>query len=773
MSCPAAAPVHWWNNRPLKFVPPQNYYPPSPAEEKFLWFKNYYFPGIQGLDLPDFVRENARKRISDVYDKKGGIIALGELKSYKVRYLEHISAHHSKYKSPLTGALKNNSAGSAFRYKKSAADNYTAKPDFVSLDLLNLVYKFNALYKLTPEDIQQLAQKIALFIYGEFCDTLRNTPPGLMFAAAQQAAVFAGYFMQAVKINRCAGNEAIASLLARLCCEHWWRRRLRKYADRWREHLAILCGETGRLAKPGSTAPYCSRRWAAIWRSRQRDNRQALKNLQIENENGDRLDLLDQIDASVSDPAIRRCELMTRTRGYDEYAQQTGCSGWFFTITAPSAYHARNRHGRRNKKYNGSTPAQTQRYLCGVWARIRACFKRENIRVFGLRTAEAHHDGTPHWHGVLFVKPEQAQRMAEIMRLYACAQDAEELNTREGTKPRFDIRFLDPSRGSATAYVTKYISKNIDGHGMQRLRDDETGTAVSISAVHASAWASLWGIRQFQFTGCVPVVVWRELRRLKRRTADFIISLPEVVRRLFEAADGGNWHSYVTLQGGALSTRRDLTLRAWYQPGAEGEYGNQVRQVRGVVLQTENQPPVITRVHQWKIVKKSRAAGSGGEGLRGSGGASAPSRTRDNNCTQYEKHTVTGHISVSQGYVADFFALPAPPPELSCDRPPDNSGEKIRNHSPPALALSLTEQQNIAALRQQAARAGYELADFQLLHLLRGGLVNIAGNTLTATDGGKIRTDPQLSVQEIDAIAAAVQEITGRVRKSAGTGHDR
>lgn len=426
----------------------------------------------------------------------------------------------------------------------------------------------------------------------------------------------------------------MAATVRKIIDDRFWSRLLRKYARRWREHLHIAYGDV-RL----DVSPYCSKHYVTQWDSRRKRSRAIMSRLELEDQvTGERISLIEQIDKSVSNPEKRRVELMTRIGGFEKVATESGYAGSFFTLTAPSKYHAYTAFGHRNHKWNGASPRRTQRYLNQIWQQIRAELARREIPVFGLRVAESHHDGTPHWHGLLFTAPEHTAELQEVMEDYATREDEDELKGKAGKQPRFELKPIDPALGSATGYVVKYISKNIDGYALDGESDHESGRPLKETAKHATAWASCWGIRQFQFLGGAPVSVWRELRRLKNQ--DLADRVSPVFGELHRAAHAGDWQGYITLQGGPFVSRSRLVLRAWYQYKNEpSSYGEYQKAIKGLVMPASSIPPVETRLHSYRIVKmkpKSSDRADPGFDLKG---ASAPSWTRVNNCTEYKKHT--------------------------------------------------------------------------------------------------------------------------------------
>ncbi|HDU5924503.1 TPA: replication endonuclease [Klebsiella aerogenes] len=410
--------------------------------------------------------------------------------------------------------------------------------------------------------------------------------------------------------------------IARLQKEKWWLSKIRRIHDRWREHLMIATGYVSKVASPYCSDP-CFREWVA----QKKANLEFLNAMELEDQDtGERSSLLDKVMGSVSNPKIARHELMVRMRGFEDMANEMGLVGMFYTLTSPSRYHSTHvQSGKRNDKYRDASPRKTQKYLCKVWSRVRAKWGREGIRTFGFRVAEPHHDGTPHWHLLLFLRPEEAEYATAIFRKHALREDGGEPGAQEH---RFTVTPIDEKFGSATGYIAKYISKNIDGYGMDGELDDESGQPVKEMAKRVRAWASRWSIRQFQQVGGAPVTTWRELRRLGSRE---LVLHPEL-EAARAAADAPDWPGYTNAQGGPFVPRDCLRVRLNYEYTEDGnDYGDTVAKITGIYCPYSGGDSVIfTRTTDYKIVPKRKP--SPVENLTLEGRAAAP-RSSVNNCT--------------------------------------------------------------------------------------------------------------------------------------------
>lgn len=373
--------------------------------------------------------------------------------------------------------------------------------------------------------------------------------------------------------------------VARMTDPLWWRRALRRMHAKKVEGAAIALGYVNR-----NCDPYVSNE--SVLRRAQQNERNAasLENTTATNEAGQEFTLAELAAKGPANKAIRRAELMTRIAGFERIANDLAHVGLFMTITCPSRMHKwRTVDGGRvveNRRYDGTLPNQAQAYLAQVWARIRAALKRHGIGQYGFRIAEPQHDGTPHWHLLVFLDPayrgdarrSAVARFRAIVRRYALADSA----TEPGAKVhRVDFKAIDKGRGSAAGYIAKYVAKNIDGY---RLNKDLLGNDAVQTSHRVEAWASTWGIRQFQQIGGPPVGVWRELRRVEVMPD----GAPQPMRDAHEAVnrianvEGGTvkavaWDRYCKAQGGVFCGRRYLVRLAMAPApaGAVGRYGEE------------------------------------------------------------------------------------------------------------------------------------------------------------------------------------------------------
>lgn len=452
--------------------------------------------------------------------------------------------------------------------------------------------------------------------------------------------------------------------LAKLTDPIWWRRQLRRLGGR---RLEQVQREAHRVHKRAGI--YCSNVTLDRRRAQKNRNRALLEALEAINQEGQVYTLAELAELGLSNPDHRRAELMLRISDTEAESRRLGHVGMFYTITAPSRFHpVISENSVRNPKYNGTTPREAQAHLQQVWARARAALARQNLGIYGIRVVEPHHDGTPHWHLLLWMKPEHTQRVNEILRSHAEADTPEELFDRKGQKTtaRFKVEKIDYSRGTAAGYVAKYISKNINGQqfvrdGVENDDKDRYGHELNSIAPRIESWAAVWGIRQFQFVGLPSVTVWREIRRLNEQHIDELESWEQATRpdkriagrleQIRKAANAGQWDQFLRLMGGPNLPRKQRPVKPWTMPRvdldradfshatgemrdgveAKGRHGENKLGTFGIVVSDGrgNEHEYLTRFYKWEVRSKSQRH----QGVSGGGEAASP-WTRVTNCTQ-------------------------------------------------------------------------------------------------------------------------------------------
>ncbi|WP_421308041.1 replication endonuclease [Aeromonas veronii] len=343
----------------------------------------------------------------------------------------------------------------------------------------------------------------------------------------------------------------------------------------------------------------------------------------------DAVSMKDAVDASVSNPKNRRAELMTRLAGFRNVAKEQRHVAIFLTFTCPSRFHSVHRNGQQNQKWiEAGRPSvrDAQAWLINSWNNIRKRADEAGIKPYGFRFAEPHHDGTPHWHAVLFMTSQQVKQYVKICRAQMLADSGNEPGAKQH---RFKVVFIDPRKGDAVAYCAKYIAKNIDGFAVGK--DYEAGNrSKSVdTAARVDAWKSDNRIRQFQQIGGPSVTAWREFRTIRKQLdmADPMFQQLTkeqhfALENVRKAADAGDWAAFCCAMGGVQVRRKDQTVRVHYgipetmkllcdedgvalhTPRSKTQYGDDAP-ARAMGLMYAN-IFMLTRAKEWLVTSKEK-----------------------------------------------------------------------------------------------------------------------------------------------------------------------
>ncbi len=544
--------------------------------------------------------------------------------------------------------------------------------------------------------------------------------------------------------GRLDADSAIAGL-QRLVNSEWWERQLKALRTRWREALLIAAGEVNR-----NKYPYASKQSIRDVQARRLANMEYLKGCDLENvETGERFDLIDKVMASISNPEIRRMELMSTIAGIEKYAASERHVGMFITITTPSKYHPTRVVGKEddpkvqfnhNWDLEAFSPKDGQRYLVDIWSKMRTAFKDRDLSVYGMRVVEPHHDGTPHWHMMLFCERKQRQQVIDIMCRYALKEDG---NERGAAKNRFEAKHLN--KGGAAGYIAKYIAKNIDGYALDGEIDRDTGKPLRDMAAAVTSWASTWRIPQFKPIGVPTMGAYRECRASCLRGISLADIFDERVEAVRAAADAGDFAAYIAGQGGANVPRDVQTVRVARKVADEpNAYDEEVQKVVGIFAPHLGAGHIHeTRSTEWRIVRKGVDVDLDLLTLKSASGAP---RSPVNNCGEVGREpesvlTVTppeyvtavmnlieiGDVSWNDPDVAKVLR------DAIREQSPKASGQlRIKNCNKsridaPSARLTSAERDRIPKIRLELARQGITAERWELKALTRGATMIFNG----------------------------------------------
>lgn len=541
--------------------------------------------------------------------------------------------------------------------------------------------------------------------------------------------------------------ELIPGALARMRCADWWQRKLWQLRNEWREELLRAACLVHRHA-----SPYVSHDILLQKREQRRKAMDFFRNHDLINEDGDTLSMEDVVLASASNPAHRRNEMMACVKGLELIAEMRGDCAMFYTITCPSKYHATLMNGKPNPTWDHSTVRKSSDYLVDTFAAFRKAMHKKELRWYGVRVAEPHHDGTVHWHLLCFMRKKHRRAITELLRRFAIREDRAELGNNTGA--RFKSKLIDPRKGTPASYIAKYVSKNIDGRGLGDTVSKETGKSLRDSAEHVTAWASLHRVQQFRFFGIPGRQAYRELRlfasqatrAMKTSKPGAPVLMDPKLDAVLAAADVGCFATYIMKQGGVLVPRKNYLIHTAYEPTVEpGTYGDHGIRIYGIwspITGKENK--ICTHVHTWKMVKKAPA--NPGAESAAQGDPVAP-WTRGNNCPQPSKgmgKDTGSYIVISEQLIQDgrtgpldVSKLPVKERNAIIRRLREVCRAKALPANKPKL---LNKSSKACSLRDFALSIGIRLSESQVEHLLQGKRLRFFDHIVYATFDNQLRS---------------------------------
>jgi hypothetical protein len=470
-------------------------------------------------------------------------------------------------------------AKAQYNYLKTQNQNGRADANTYIRKLSDYCRQFHAVKSMNDDQVEQYADNRAKECYYTVCNMLNENDPieevlEVLEAILRQNGI------------RPRKGKYIEGDVARYTGSEYWYKKLRKVKAKAIEQISRHMGIVHRHCQIYVTDYNLRAR-----REAKRRTNDFLASMEMINELGDSISLKEASDSNVSNPVNKRNELMCRLSGMEAFADKHGYKATFITITAPSRMHAVLTTGKPNLKYDNTSSSDAHQFLGGQWAKSRAALARVKIDYFGMRVVEPHHDGTPHWHLLVFVKPDQMCMLEKTLEGYALEVDGDELGAK---KHRFTIERIDKRKGSAVGYVAKYIAKNVDGYGVD---NDRYGKPANEAAERICEWSGLHGIRQFQQFGGPAVTVWREARRIALSK-----QYDGIVLSVLCAADSGDWCAFMEAMNGANVSRnnRPVTLyREFIEE--EGQYIEPIGYViKGLCCDGEI---FISREHEWTLKK--------------------------------------------------------------------------------------------------------------------------------------------------------------------------
>ncbi len=345
-------------------------------------------------------------------------------------------------------------------------------------------------------------------------------------------------------INLPSGKKA--TQLNKLKCAKWWFRKLNKKINQQRELLKIVIGVVCI-----HNQPYASNETVNAYTRKIEAEKKYLSTMSFKcKKTGNTIFLADL----KSSDQRRFAEFLVSSKGIEKRAKSKGLVAALLTLTLPSEYHANPMHSD-SLAWKGYTPEEGYIELTSITNRFnkmihKACLY-DNNNYYSIRTVEPNHDATPHFHILIFYRPEFKGIIKNAIS-YQFSDDY--FNNKSNAYNWIDI---DENKSSPVHYLCKHFTYT-DNSKKENIR--------------VSANKYIWNIKSFEHTGLPSgtKTLWKNLRK----KAD--IDLNTIEKELQKLAINNDFYRFIK-----ILEQPDILITISYKTTLS-KYGQDVITVSGV-----------------------------------------------------------------------------------------------------------------------------------------------------------------------------------------------
>jgi len=317
-----------------------------------------------------------------------------------------------------------------------------------------------------------------------------------------------------------SSRHSLDGIMMRLRSEVYWRAQINHLADEHREHHAMrgkLLGD----AKHG-LMPYCSDQTVQLFEDRRANIHAKMQRSLATPSSG-----VTKSDIYANSERSRLNQLYLSVKAMERLAVSREYIWIMITLTCPPRFHP------SSKSYDGSSLREGNDFLNRLYRKLFKFIGKKyyaNSDYFGLRVAEVHQDGCPHWHILFYCSDKMLIDLQSKLEQLLSGDGRPEDYYKTYSNKILKTQVEPGNETSPIGYVLKYLFPRSTGN----VSTTDTKTAKRVSYALKAA-----GVRQYQLIGAEGIST--KVRALRKVASDpsAPANLKQLAATLVPKADEG------------------------------------------------------------------------------------------------------------------------------------------------------------------------------------------------------------------------------------------